>query len=112
MVFRHPAFFLLLLLLPLVFFVAKHREKLQFAFSSFELLKDRPATLRMFLFELLPFLRAVIFVLLIAALARPCSTSSDKEYQTTGVDIMIALDISGSMLAEDFQPENLSLIHI
>lgn len=60
----------------------------------------------MFLFKALPFLRAVIFFLLIAALARPSGISSDKEYQTHGVDIMIALDISGSMLAEDFQPEN------
>ncbi|MDD5225748.1 MAG: VWA domain-containing protein [Candidatus Omnitrophica bacterium] len=106
MVFRYPAFFLLLLLLPPIFLWAKRREKLEFAFSSFELLKDRPATPRMFLFKILPFLRAGMFVLLIAALARPSSVSSDKEYQTNGVDIMIALDISGSMLAEDFQPEN------
>jgi Ca-activated chloride channel family protein len=106
MVFRHPAFFLLLLLLPLVFLWAQRREKLEFAFSSFELLKGRPATPRMFLFKALPFLRAVMFLLLIAALARPSSVSSDKEYQTHGVDIIIALDISGSMLAEDFQPEN------
>ena len=60
----------------------------------------------MFLFKALPFLRGIIFLLLIAALARPSSVSSDREYQTHGVDIIIALDISGSMLAEDFQPEN------
>ena len=60
----------------------------------------------MVLFKTLPFLRAVMLLFLIAALARPSSVSSDKEYQTNGVDIMIALDISGSMLAEDFQPEN------
>ena len=106
MEFRHPAFFLLVLLLPLIFLWAKRREKLEFAFSSFELLKDRPTTPRMFLFQALPFLRASMFLLLIAALALPSSISSDKEYQTHGVDIMIALDISGSMLAEDFQPEN------
>jgi Ca-activated chloride channel family protein len=106
MVFRHPAFFLLLLLLPLVFLWAKRREKVEFAFPSLALLKGRPATPRMFLFKLLPLLRAVVFLLLIAALARPSSVASDKEYQTLGVDIMIALDISGSMLAEDFQPEN------
>jgi len=47
-----------------------------------------------------------MFLFLIAALARPSTVSSDREYQTNGVDIMIALDISGSMLAEDFQPEN------
>ena len=106
MVFRYPAFFLLLLLLPPIFLWAKRREKLEFAFSSFELLKDRPKTTRMFLFEALPFLHALVFFLVITALARPSSISSDREYQTHGVDIMIALDISGSMLAEDFQPEN------
>ncbi len=106
MVFRHPAFFLLLLLLPLIFLWAKRREKLEFAYSSLDLLRERPATLRMFLAKLLPFLRAIVFILLITALARPSSVSSDREYQTHGVDIIIALDISGSMLAEDFQPEN------
>lgn len=106
MVFRHPAFFLLIFLLPAIFFLAKRREKLEFAYSSFELLKDRPATSRMFLFRALPFLRILVFLLLIAAMARPSSVTSDKEYQTNGVDIIIALDISGSMLAEDFQPEN------
>jgi Ca-activated chloride channel family protein len=60
----------------------------------------------MLLWKLLPLLRTVVFMLLIAALARPSSVSSDREYQTHGVDIMIALDLSGSMLAEDFQPEN------
>jgi len=106
MLFRYPAFFLLVLLLPPIFLWARRREKLEFAFSSFELLKDHSTTLRMVLFKTLPFLRAVMLLFLIAALARPSSVSSDKEYQTNGVDIMIALDISGSMLAEDFQPEN------
>ncbi len=106
MMFRHPAFFLLLLLLPLVFLWAKRREKLEFAFSSFELLKEKVTTPRMLLFKALPALKVIMFVLLVAALARPSSVSSDKEYQTHGVDIIITLDISGSMLAEDFQPEN------
>jgi Ca-activated chloride channel family protein len=106
MVFRDPAFFLLLFLLPFVFMGSRRRQKLVFAFSSFELLKDRPTTLRMFFFKFMPLLRALSFVLLITALARPSSVTSDKEYQTHGVDIVIALDISGSMLAEDFQPEN------
>jgi len=106
MVFRNPAFFLLLLLLPPIFLWAKQREKLQFAFSSLEFFKGQPATPRIVLFKLLPYLRAVMFLFLIAALARPSTVSSDREYQTNGVDIMIALDISGSMLAEDFQPEN------
>ena len=106
MIFRHPAFFLILLLLPLVFLWATRREKLEFAFPSFELFKDRSVTARMFFYKMLPLLRAITLALLIAALARPSTVSSDKEFQTRGVDIMIALDLSGSMLAEDFQPEN------
>ncbi len=106
MEFRSPAFFLLLLLVPLFLVWAKRREKLELAFSSFDLVKNRPVTWRMFLFGLLPFLRTAVFLLLITALARPANVSSDKEVQTHGVDIMIALDLSGSMLAEDFQPEN------
>lgn len=106
MLFRYPAYFLLLLLLPLAFVLSQKRKKLELAFSSLEFLKERPATLRMFLYRNLPFLQGLVLVLLVAALARPGTVASDREYQTHGVDIMIALDISGSMLAEDFQPEN------
>jgi len=55
---------------------------------------------------MLPWMRAGVFILLISALARPERIAAEREYQTKGVDIMIALDISGSMLAEDFKPEN------
>jgi len=106
MVFRFPAFFLLLFLIPLVLAWAKRREKLDLAFSNITPVKDRPVTIKMALFQMLPMLRGLILVLFITALARPSTVSSDREYQTKGVDIMIALDISGSMLAEDFQPEN------
>ncbi len=106
MEFRHPAFFLLLFFVPLVLAFSKKREKLELAFSSFDLLKRRPVTTRMIFFQLLPVLRAFVFLLLVAALARPVTVATDREYQTRGVDIIIALDISGSMLAEDFQPEN------
>ena len=92
--------------MPLVLAFSKKREKLELAFSSFDLLKRRPVTTRMIFFQLLPVLRAFVFLLLVAALARPVTVATDREYQTRGVDIIIALDISGSMLAEDFQPEN------
>lgn len=106
MEFRSPVFFLLLLLLPLIFLAAKRRQKLELAFSSSDLIKNQPVTLRMLFYRVLPILRGLVFLLMIIALARPATVSSDKEIQTHGVDIMIALDISGSMLAEDFQPEN------
>lgn len=57
-------------------------------------------------YQLMPLVRLLVYVFLVAALARPQKTSAEREYSTQGVDIVIALDISGSMLAEDFKPEN------
>lgn len=96
----------MLLLVPLILMLAQRRERLELGFSSLDLLKNRSSTFRMFLYRSLPYLKGLVFFLLIAALARPANVSSEREYQTHGVDIMITLDISGSMLAEDFQPEN------
>jgi Ca-activated chloride channel family protein len=51
-------------------------------------------------------LRWAALVLIIVALARPQKISQEKEVHTEGIDIMLALDISSSMLAEDFKPKN------
>lgn len=57
----------------------------------------------------LPFvLRCLAVALLIVALARPQSTSSNTSNTSEGIDIVLALDISGSMLARDFQPDRIS----
>lgn len=58
------------------------------------------------MYRFLPLLRAVSLILFVVALARPQDVTAEREYQTKGVDIVVALDISGSMLAEDFKPEN------
>jgi len=52
-------------------------------------------------------LRSLAIIALIVALARPQSSLSWQNSTTEGIDIMIASDISGSMLAEDFQPNRL-----
>ena len=54
----------------------------------------------------LPILRLLALALLFVALARPQSGSNEREVSTEGIDIVMALDISGSMKAEDFQPHN------
>ena len=54
----------------------------------------------------LPALKAIGLSLLIVALARPQSGYGDTKQSVEGVDIMLALDISGSMKAEDFKPKN------
>lgn len=57
----------------------------------------------------LPFvLRCLAVALLIVALARPQSAESNSNSTTEGIDIVIALDISGSMLARDFDPDRMT----
>lgn len=51
--------------------------------------------------------RILAWGLLVIALARPQSSSSRKDVSVEGIDIMMAMDISGSMLAEDFRPNRL-----
>jgi Ca-activated chloride channel homolog len=51
-------------------------------------------------------LRYLALILVIIALARPQKLLQEKSVQTEGIDIMLALDISTSMLAEDFKPHN------
>ena len=59
--------------------------------------------LRHFLFVL----RMVAIVLVIVVLARPQSSNQWESVTTEGIDIMMTLDISGSMLAQDFKPDRL-----
>jgi len=54
----------------------------------------------------LPAVRVVALILAVLALARPQSGSTRETVTTLGVDIVVAMDISQSMLAEDFQPLN------
>ena len=57
----------------------------------------------------MPFvLRCGAVALLVVALARPQSSRSDSSRTTEGIDIVLSLDISGSMLARDFQPDRIS----
>lgn len=56
----------------------------------------------------LPFLlRVVSIVLIIIVIARPQSVNSWEETETQGIDIILALDVSGSMLSQDLQPDRL-----
>ncbi len=52
-------------------------------------------------------LRMVVFALIIVVLARPQSSNQWESVTTEGIDIVMTLDISGSMLAQDFKPDRL-----
>jgi Ca-activated chloride channel family protein len=67
---------------------------------------DLPATWRSRVRRALPALRLAALVVLVAALARPQTVATSERVTSEGIDIVLALDISGSMLAEDFQPDN------
>ena len=63
-----------------------------------------PRTVRYYLRHLPFALRAAAFALLVVALARP----QDVRTNTEGIDIMLAIDVSGSMLARDFKPDRIT----
>jgi Ca-activated chloride channel family protein len=86
---------------------AAKRRKLEssVAFSSLSL-ASVPTGWRVRASRLLPWLRLLALILLVVALARPRKGESEVQVTSEGIDIVIALDISGSMKAEDFQPHN------
>lgn len=66
-----------------------------------------PRTLRYWLRPVPTVLRLMAVALLIVALARPVEEHAESETTIEGVDIVLAMDISGSMLAQDFKPNRL-----
>ena len=70
-------------------------------------LKQHTQPFRGILKKYLFILRIISFVFLVFALARPQTRFNEEEVNTQGIDVVIALDVSGSMLARDFQPDRL-----
>jgi Mg-chelatase subunit ChlD len=110
MEFLHPEYlYLLLLLIPLVVWYAVRLSKTQASFklASANAFKDMKPDFRVYMRHLPFFLRLVSIALLIIVIARPQSVSSWEETETQGIDIVMALDVSGSMLSQDLQPDRL-----
>ena len=70
--------------------------------------KRAPRSLRFWLRPLPIILRVAAVLLFIVALARPVNITEEHETTTDGIDIVMAMDISGSMLARDFTPDRLT----
>lgn len=108
--FANPWFFWLLLIIPLMiwwYLRAKHRLKASFKVSSLEGLKKIPVSWKVRLRPLLLVLRLLGIALLIVAMARPQSSNVSENINSEGIDIVLCLDVSGSMLAEDFHPNRI-----
>ena len=108
--FAHPYLLLLLLVIPLmvVWYVLRYRkQKPALQFSNISLFRGVHKTFRQRAYPLLFVLRMVAVGAIIIALARPQSMLSRQEMKVEGIDIVLAIDVSGSMLAEDFKPNRL-----
>ena len=108
--FAHPYLLLLLIAIPLliVWYILRYRkQKPALQFSNISLFKGLHKTFRQRAYPLLFALRMVAVGAVIIALARPQSKLSRQEMKVEGIDIVLAMDVSGSMLAEDFKPNRL-----
>jgi len=111
-VFKNPEFLWLLILLPVVAFMLykfKFVRLNNFKFSNLESFDSK--TLKSKLYPIINIFRIITLLLVIVALARPQEISSSTSTKTSsGIDIVIAVDISSSMLAQDLKPNRLEAL--
>lgn len=107
--FAHPWAFLLLLLIPAAVWWLKRQHQNRYpqlrmpTLAAVENIRSWRARLRAFL----PWLRGLALVALVFALARPQLTLQEESITAEGIDIVLAMDLSSSMLAQDFSPNRL-----
>jgi len=111
MIFRFatPLVLLLLVIVPLliawyIFYQKKRTSRL--VFSDLRIITEAKPRGRIWASYVSPALKVIGISLLILALARPQTGNTVSEVETEGIDIILTLDISGSMKAEDFKPSN------
>jgi len=107
--FADPLYLLFLLILPAMIYWylrGNRRSSGKIKYSDIGILKQIKPSLKQRLHHLLFVVRVLAIALFIFALARPQSSSKEEEISTEGVDIVLAMDVSSSMLAEDFRPNN------
>ena len=108
--FAEPLFLWFLVIIPLivVYYIFRFRKITPtYRLSSLSFLKDVKPGTRLYLKHIIFSLRMVALALVIVIIARPQSTDNWQNISTEGIDIMLAMDISGSMLARDFNPDRL-----
>ncbi len=107
LVFANPGFLYgLLVLIPMIIWYILKDEKSHTSMqvSSLRAFNKQPVSFKNILRHVVFGLRMVIIALLIITLARPQTTNNWEDSKTEGIDIVIALDVSSSMLARDFEP--------
>lgn len=112
MTFNNPEYlFLLFLLIPVFFwyFWELRKSDASIQISSHKTIRDFPKSFRVYFLHVPFALRVIALTLLILALARPQTSNQWRTEKTEGIDIMMALDISSTMLAEDLRPNRLEV---
>ncbi len=109
-IFLHKGYlFLLLLLVPLIAWYIWKESKISatLQMSSLRGFEGMPTSKKVYLRHLPFIFRVLALALIVVVIARPQSTNNHKEVTTEGIDIVVALDVSTSMLAQDFKPNRL-----
>lgn len=107
--FATPVAFLLLAVIPLlILWLIRYRRRRtsNIIFSDLKLVRDARPGGRLWAEIASPGIQLLGLALLVVALARPQTGNVSTETSSEGIDIILTLDISGSMKAEDFRPQN------
>jgi Ca-activated chloride channel family protein len=108
--FANPEYFYLLLLIPifiLIYILRRKKLKPSLNVSSTEIYSEFKPSIRQRLRHFWFILRCLSLVFFIIALARPQTISHTQNVTTEGIDIVLAIDVSTSMLAEDLKPNRI-----
>ena len=110
-IFVNPEFFALLLLIPVLafwYYRSYHKRYATLRMSSLESIRGL-TSIRGRLRGMLPLLRLFAFIALVIAIARPQKVLKEEEIKAEGIDIGLVMDLSSSMLAQDFKPDRLEV---
>jgi Ca-activated chloride channel family protein len=108
--FAEPLFLYLLVVIPamVAFYIFKQQKaNASLRMPGLDPFAKAGVSFRYYLRHILFVLRTIAIALLIIIIARPQATDRFQDISTEGIDIVLALDISGSMLARDFRPDRL-----
>ncbi len=101
--------YLSVLVIPyIIWYIFKNKKSIPtLQVSSLDAFKNTPKSFKYFLQHIIFIFRILAILLLIIALSRPQQVDSWQNISTEGIDIIMAIDVSSSMLAEDFKPNRL-----
>jgi Ca-activated chloride channel homolog len=106
----NPEYFYMLLLVPLLivwYWFKNKKSSAEITFSGMDVFTGMARSPKIWLIHSLFVLRLLAIALLIVAFARPQAISTKQNVHIEGIDIVMSIDVSGSMLARDFKPDRL-----